>query len=236
MTSWLTLVEPVLIGVENELEWTYHNQIVETNNRRRTLPPVGWYGLGVLVLFAITQVLSSKPNWISGSESMERHCALLRLGSFGAATENFMVPRMVPMSVARTGTSLPFQVTRRTAFGATMSNVVVALRSPCSARVLPLSVALRTRYGPKTKMEGASGERSYRLVVEWWTFQTEYAVRLSTTKTLEVPTETTVMPEGLPVMMTVPFDARALMDLEPDTLTLPVAPETTVSTEWAASA
>lgn len=59
----VALVEPVLVGVENELEQA--RQVSDRgfylNIKRQTLPPVGWYGLGVLVLFAVAQVLSSKP-------------------------------------------------------------------------------------------------------------------------------------------------------------------------------
>lgn len=163
---------------------------------------------------------------------MQRHCALLRSGRRGVATENLTVPLKVPISLFRTGKSLPFQVTLRTELDATISTMVVALTSPCKARVEPVILAFRTRYGPKTNTEGVSGERSYDFGADKWTFQNENAVRLSVTMTFVSPAVTVEMPEGVPVMTRVLLARRALMVFEPDTLTfLEVIPVMTVSTE-----
>ena len=58
------------------------------------------------------------------------------------------------------------------------------------------------------------------------------AVRLSAMTMFVSPAVTVEMPEGVPVMTRVPLDRRALMLVEPETLTsLEVTPLTTVSME-----
>lgn len=196
----------------------------------------------MLVLFAVTHALSSNPLWISGSESAQSHFALFRLGSTGAFAVILSVPRSVPIADFCTCTAAPFQVTRLTEEGATTSSVVVAFKSPCSARTLPplASVALRTRYGPNTSTEGTSGARSYIVAfgLGRWVFQKDSAVCLSATNTLAFPRVTVVMPEGVPVMMRVPLEPRrAETEEEPVTLGDPEeAPKTTASMAWPAFA
>ena len=196
----------------------------------------------MFVLFAVIHWLSSKPSWISGSESAQSHVAVFKLGKDGSFREKLRVPCRVPMSDFLTLTPSPFQVTLVTADGAMTSNVTVALRSPWRDSVDPVMLAFRRRYGPDTITEGTSVDTSYGVlpVPRSLGDQNERAVSLSTTMTFVVEKDTTDTPEGEPEMMMLPFKAFAVIAEEPERFgvaaTASEALEMAASIVWPASA
>jgi len=105
----------------------------------------------VLVLSAAAQAESSNEGDASGDSAAVRHAALDRSGNvIGAAPASCVLARWLPAAVPEVATASPFQVIRCACTGAQISRSLAAAVSPVSARVEPLSVAVRTNSGPRT--------------------------------------------------------------------------------------
>lgn len=87
---------------------------------------------------------------------------------------------------------------------------VVEFKSPNSPRVEPEMVALRTRWGPVTRIDAVFVEGLSDVVVRG--FQKVEAVFLSATMTTVDPKVMVVTPDGEPVICTVPFAIFAAID------------------------
>jgi hypothetical protein len=189
-------------------------------------PANGLNGLFVSVLFAITQSESSKSAATSGNASVDFQDACLKSGRLIEGNVVDSIPeRPTPSRLRESCTGAPFQVTDVTGCGANIVMGVVPFVSPTRWSVDESIVAFRTRYGPNTRTDGVSGVRS-KVEFEFELmrgFQTVCAVALSTTMTAVDPDRTRDIPEGVPVMMTVPFVTLARIAEEP--VTVGAAPE-----------
>lgn len=81
-------------------------------------------------------MLSSKPAWTSGSESMQAQVTFFKLGN-DSLIPKLKLPRREPIDDGDTLTFCPFHTTDLTELGANISDVVVAFRSPFSESVDP---------------------------------------------------------------------------------------------------